>query len=38
MNFKYILLIIISIGLSGGRVYDDISEINYKVWSKNNLT
>jgi predicted Zn-dependent protease len=38
MNFKYILIVIISIGSSGCFEYDDIAEINYKVWSKNVLT
>jgi predicted Zn-dependent protease len=38
MNFKCILILIISIGSSGCFEYDDIAEINYKVWSKNVLT
>ncbi len=38
MNFKYILIIIISIGLSGCFECDDIAEINYKDWSKKVLT
>jgi predicted Zn-dependent protease len=38
MNFKYILILIISIGSSGCFEYDDIAEINNKVWSKNVLT
>jgi hypothetical protein len=38
MNLKYILIIITSIRSSGCFEYDDIAEINYKVWSKKDLT
>jgi hypothetical protein len=38
MNFKYILIIIILIRSSSDNEYDDISEINYKFWSKKSLT